>query len=98
MNCVFNHKCFFANIQADDRVVNSSFKFDNEQHWKAIPKDMINMLPPPAGVGYLMPSSVNATEEEVQLEGLLREVEMATTRAPTARPRGAWPARARRRA
>jgi len=46
IGCVFNHKSFFANVQADDRVVNTNWKFEDEFMWKAMQASYINLLPP----------------------------------------------------
>lgn len=36
VGCVFNHKSFFANIQADDKVINTSWDLEDEYMWKAM--------------------------------------------------------------
>ena len=36
VDCVFNHKCFFANVQADNRVINTNWAFEDEFMWKAM--------------------------------------------------------------
>lgn len=46
VGCVFNHKFFFANIQADDRVVNTNWNFEDEFMWKGMSTSYINMLTP----------------------------------------------------
>ena len=33
---VFNHKSFFANIQSDDRVVNTEWDLEDQYLWKAM--------------------------------------------------------------
>ncbi len=74
VGCVFNHKAFFANIQADDRVVNSSWDFSDEFTWKAMDFSYINALPPAQGTGYLMPSTMtNLAAEEKLLESILKD-------------------------
>lgn len=54
---VFNHKSFMGNIQADDRVVNTSWDFEDEYMWKQMSASMLNTLSSSTGIGYLMPSS-----------------------------------------
>jgi centrosomal protein CEP76 len=74
IGCVFNHKSFFANIQADDRVVNTNWNFEDEFMWKGMSPSYINLLTPAQGVGYLMPSTIsNIGNEEKLLEGVLRD-------------------------
>lgn len=71
---VFNHKFFFANVQADDRVVNTNWNFKDEFMWKAMLPSMINTLAPSQGIGYLMPSTMhNVGAEERSIENLLKE-------------------------
>lgn len=36
IGCVFNHKYFFANVQADDRVINTNWNFEDEFMWKGM--------------------------------------------------------------
>ena len=74
VDCVFNHQCFFANIQADNRVVNTNWNFDDEFMWKGMTPAYINMLPPCQGMGYLMPSTMfNVGAEEKMIEHVLKE-------------------------
>ena len=74
IGCVFNHKYFFANVQADDKVVNTNWAFEDEFMWKGMAPSMINTLSPAHGVGYLMPSTMtNPGLEEKTLENLLKE-------------------------
>ena len=74
IGCVFNNKSFYANIQNDDRVVNTHWDLEDEYMWKAMSRQFINTLQPASGVGYLMPSlSSNTGEEEKTLEKILRD-------------------------
>lgn len=74
IGCVFNHKCFFANIQADDRVINTNWNFEDEFMWKGMSPYFINILSPTPGAGYLMPSTLtNIASEEKLLESILKE-------------------------
>ena len=36
VHSVFNHRFFFANVQADDRVVNTNWVFEDEFMWKGM--------------------------------------------------------------
>src|SRR5579875_1496635 len=73
IGCVFNHKHFYANIQADDRCVNTNWNFEDEYMWKAMAHSYISLLSPSQGTGYLMASnrsdnslSEKAIEEELK--------------------------------
>jgi centrosomal protein CEP76 len=71
---VFNNKAFMGNIQADDRVVNTNWDFDDEYMWKQMSASMINSLSSSNGIGFIMPSaSLNIPKEEQMLEGILRD-------------------------
>ena len=75
VGCVFNHKSFFANIQADDKVINTSWDMEDEYMWKAMNRQKIGKLQPANGYGqHLMPSlPVNISDEERTLEKILRD-------------------------
>ena len=69
---VFNNSSFYANIQADDRVISTIFDLDDESLWMAMKPKMIEELQtvPKAS---LMPSTVDLLEEQKKLEKLLKE-------------------------
>jgi len=72
--CAFNNLKFFGNVQADDRVVNTSWDFEDEYMWKGMAASYIKTLSPSNGIGYLMPSSIsNIGEEEKMLENILKD-------------------------
>ena len=74
VGCVFSNKSFFANIQADDRVVNTEWDLEDQYLWKAMSPQYINSLTPSSSIGYLMPSNNFSTgEEEKLLEGILKQ-------------------------
>lgn len=74
IGCVFSNKAFMGNIQADDRVVNTNWEFEDEYMWKQMSSSMINSLSSSTGIGHLMPSSgMNTAQEEKMLEGILRD-------------------------
>lgn len=74
VGCVFNNQKFFANVQADDRVVNTSWDLEDEYMWKGMSTSYIKTLSPSTGIGYLMPSSrQNLAEEEKLLENILKD-------------------------
>lgn len=71
---MFNHKYFFANVQANDRVVNTNWNFEDEFMWKGMASSQINMLSPAHGIGYLMPNTMlNIGMEEKTIENILKE-------------------------
>ena len=75
VDSVFNHKGFFANIQSDNRVVNTQWDLQDEYQWKGMKQSYINMLPPSQGFGYIQPqnSIKDVGFEEKSLENLLRD-------------------------
>ena len=74
VGCVFSNKSFFANIQSDDRVVNTEWDLEDQYLWKAMSPQYINSLTPSTSIGYLMPSNNFTTaEEEKLLEGILKQ-------------------------
>ena len=74
VGCVFNNQKFFGNVQADDRVVNTNWEFEDEYMWKGMASSYIKTLSPSNGIGYLMPSSgSNVSEEEKLLENILKD-------------------------
>jgi centrosomal protein CEP76 len=44
IHCVFSDKAFYANVQPDDTVFNTSYVFENETLWKNIPQEKIESL------------------------------------------------------
>jgi hypothetical protein len=60
VDCVFNNKGFYANVQADNRVVNTSWNFSDEFMWKSMSSTYVNSLPPSQGIGYLQTSNLFA--------------------------------------
>lgn len=58
VDCIFNNKCFYANIQADNRVANTNWNLEDEFMWKGMSQSYVNMLPPTHGVGFLQPSTL----------------------------------------
>lgn len=46
VGCIFNHKSFYANIQADDRVINTNWNLEDEYMWKGMVQSYISLLPP----------------------------------------------------
>ncbi len=71
---VFNNEKFFANVQTDDRVVNTCWDFEDEYMWKGMSTSYIKTLSTSNGIGYLMPSSLqNVSEEEKLLESILKD-------------------------
>lgn len=74
IGCVFNNTSFYANIQAQETVVNVSWDLEDDYSWKAMSRQNISTLTPSNGVGYLMPSAKsNIIEDEKILEKTLRD-------------------------
>lgn len=74
IGCVFNHRGFFANVQADDRVVATKFELEDEYMWKGMAQSQIKQLTPSNGLGYVMPSApVNLGDEEKLIEQVLKD-------------------------
>jgi len=44
IHCVFNHNCFYSNIQPDDSVFNTLYHFEDDYLWKNIPSDKLEAL------------------------------------------------------
>lgn len=44
IHCVFSERSFYANIQTDDSVFNSSYVFENASYWKTIPSDKLDLI------------------------------------------------------
>ena len=76
VGCVFNHRSFYANIQADDTVFNVRWNFDDELDWKAMEESQVCMVQPSMNAGYLSliapPSQLDVVEMEKSLETALR--------------------------
>ena len=74
VGCVFSNKCFFANVPADDRVVNTEWDLEDKYMWKGMNQSYINTLTTNPAIGDLMPSTgVNVIEEEKLLESILKD-------------------------
>lgn len=88
IGCVFNHKSFYANIQADDRVISSIFDLEDESLWMSMSPKMLDELTtvPKAS---LMPSTLDVYEEQKTLEKVLKE-KIVTYRANEAQANTTW--------
>lgn len=74
IGCVFNNRCFFANIQEDDRVFNVNWDFEDEYMWKGMSRQQISNLQPAQGCGYIMPSLyINPMNQEKEIEKSIRD-------------------------
>jgi hypothetical protein len=75
VGCVFNNSKFFGNVQADDRVVNTSWDFEDDYMWKGMASSYIKTLSSSNGIGYLQASSgtTNLSDEEKLLENILKD-------------------------
>ena len=77
IGCVFNHRRFYANAQADDAVGACDFAFENERQWKGMSADAIGMLEPLPSAPLAWPQQRAAdggstAEDEERLERELR--------------------------
>ena len=74
VGCVFNHKNFFGNVQADDRVVNTDWDLEDKYMWKGMNPAQIHALTPSPAIGSLMPSTgIDVMEEEKLLESIIKD-------------------------
>jgi centrosomal protein CEP76 len=74
VGCCFNNRNFFANVQADDRVVNTCWELEDEYMWKGMAPSYLKTLTTSPGIGYVMPSALqNLQEEERLLEQILKD-------------------------
>jgi hypothetical protein len=64
---VFNNRRFFANIQADERVVNTIYDLEDEYMWKAMSPAKLDGLRPNPAIGSLMPSNRENTDDDEKM-------------------------------
>lgn len=69
---MFNHQSFYANVQADDRVISTIFDLEDETLWKAMSSKLITEIPKVPRAS-LMRSTVDVYEEQKTLEKVLKE-------------------------
>ena len=74
VGCVFNHQSFYANIQVDDIVANTSWDLHNEGMWKAMAPEMLGGLVGTSKLLPLLPPISNPQSEEIRIEGELRKM------------------------
>lgn len=77
VGCVFNHQSFYANIQIDDVVANTSWDLSNESHWKAMAPEMLGGLIGSSKLLPLLPPLNNPQVEELKVENDLKKMIMA---------------------
>jgi len=77
INCVFNDKEFYANLQLDDRVGRTELNFQDKKCWKSISKKTIDLLLPwNMNLLFADPNIDREKEEhklEEELRGLIRQ-------------------------
>jgi hypothetical protein len=69
---VFNHTSFYANIQADDRVISTMFDLDDESLWMAMSPKIIEELKTVPNAS-LMQSTIDIYEQQKTLERIIKE-------------------------
>jgi centrosomal protein CEP76 len=74
VGCVFNHKHFFGNIQADDVVANTCWDLDNENLWKSMACDVLERLVGASKLVPLLPPITNVASEELRLENEVKKL------------------------
>jgi centrosomal protein CEP76 len=72
ISCVFNHKSFYGNIQADDRVTNTSFELETDMLWKPMDPAKIELLPPSQIPLCLSLTSCDYVQLEINTEKALK--------------------------
>ena len=78
VDCVFNHRRFMANKQADNRFGLTKFMLDNEDCWKQIPPEVLGGVPS-VPHGAVLGSTLDPVAEEKFLERALKD-KVATLR------------------
>ena len=71
IGCIFNNESFYANIQADDRVISTIFDLDDDSLWMPMKPKILEFSP--VSETTLMPSTVDVYEEQRLLERMLKE-------------------------
>ena len=75
VNCVFNNKEFYANLQLDDRVGKTSLNFADKKCWRSINKKIIDaLLPWNMDIRFTEPDNIDQEEEEKILEAKLKDL------------------------
>lgn len=74
INCVFNDKEFYVNLQLDDRVGRSALNFSDKKCWKSINRKTIELLLPWNMNLLFADPSIDGEAAEVRLEEELREL------------------------
>ncbi|CAD8195026.1 unnamed protein product [Paramecium octaurelia] len=73
IGCIFNHKCFYANIQENDSVLKTDLNIEDYTKWKAVDPNEISLLKPQNFQLTLLRQTIYADELEPKLELQLRE-------------------------
>lgn len=74
VGCVFNHKHFYGNIQADDVVSNTCWDLHNETLWKPMAGDILERLVGTSKLVPLLPPIPDVTSEELRLENEVKKL------------------------
>lgn len=72
LNCVFNHREFYANIQMDDRLGHTSLTLDDPKSWKPMDRQQLQLvLPWNVAVSFRSPS-IDPAQMEHEIESAVR--------------------------
>lgn len=71
IDCVFNDKHLYANIQPDNQVKNTVMDLNDDGLWKGMDTTMVKALPR-LPIANLMPTDLDVVEEEKSLEKALK--------------------------
>lgn len=69
IDCLFNHKVFFANSQATNAITTASFELDNDTQWKAINPLKLRLVPKYPGASLVY--------QPIDCDGVERSLELA---------------------
>eukprot|EP01022_Parablepharisma_sp_SALTPOND_P025469 TRINITY_DN594_c0_g1_i1.p1 TRINITY_DN594_c0_g1~~TRINITY_DN594_c0_g1_i1.p1 ORF type:complete len:663 (-),score=32.86 TRINITY_DN594_c0_g1_i1:2653-4641(-) len=73
ISCVFSAGKFYANIQADDRVANVYYDFENDMHWKAMTSESMQLISTWNFPVPLLPPKVNSLTLAEKVETFVKE-------------------------
>ena len=73
IGCVFNHRCFYANKQANDSVALCNFTFEDDRCWKGMDSEIMVGLEHQEKVP-LCPPTILPLELEVSMEHAIRHM------------------------
>ena len=45
ISAIYNHECYYANIQLDDSITSTKFNFKDQTQWKKMDEQMLEEIP-----------------------------------------------------